>query len=54
MPRLFASMMRFSIWSDDAEPVAAADGVRLEHERDGVGELDAVERDGAALLEAHR
>ena len=52
-PRLFASMMRFSIWSRHAEAVAPADGVRFEHQRDFVAERLSVERHGTAVLESH-
>ncbi len=46
MPRLFASMIRFSIWSRHAEPVAAADRVHLADDVDGIADRKAVlERD---------
>ena len=37
-----------------AEAVAAADRVGLEHQRHGIGERHAVQRDRLALLEADR
>ena len=53
MPRLFASMMRFSIWSLTPSPCRPPIAVRFGHQFDRVGELDAVQRDRQAFVEAH-
>ena len=54
MPRLFASMMRFSIWSLMPRPWRPPMRVGLEHQLDRVVERHAVERDRLAFLEADR
>ena len=54
MPRDFASMMRFSIWSDIPSPWRPPIAFAACDELDRVVELDAVDRDGPALAESDR
>ena len=53
MPRLFASMMRFSIWSRHAQAVPAADRVGFFHQLHRIREALAVQRHRLALGELH-
>jgi hypothetical protein len=54
MPRLLASMMRFSIWSLMPRPWRPPMALASQHQVDRGVESRSVDRDRPALLEAHR